>query len=482
MTLQPVSSLSIKKAVNLYTIILFLSFGSLLYWLATERFEVLVNLHKDTASTTTKIVAFELNKTLKEKQRMTGIFLENSQDLIAGISKQTTRKKAFEKLKARLKKYHPDFYAFNIMSESEGFLIGDFNANDRKHLNHEIKNAAQRIHLHSNHNADHYDLISEQTSRNYNYIFYISFKTTDLIETLSSIQPKNHTLLLVNKDNDNNLIKARIYDSEQLTENEYKSKMNGHEKIRTLSESKIKNTNWYVIDLHEEGFFNKHKVEIITEYTVAYYIFILIALFMRNILLVQDKKRTVAEKKLHENNEQIKTLNNKLELLSITDGLTGLYNRRYFDQIIQQEWNRGLRSQQPISCILIDIDYFKYYNDCYGHQAGDKCLINLASVMKETFRRAGDIVARYGGEEFIIIMPNISLKETEITVINFQQELANLKIQHNESSVNSYVTVSAGIVTQIPTQDESIEDFIRKADKALYQAKDNGRNQFVAHK
>jgi len=207
----------------------------------------------------------------------------------------------------------------------------------------------------------------------------------------------------------------------------------------------------------------------------------LIALFMRNILLVQDEKRTTAEKQLQENNEQIKILNNKLELLSRTDSLTGLYNRRYFDEMIHQEWNRGLRSQQPLSCILFDIDYFKDYNDCYGHQAGDKCLIDISLVMKDTFKRAGDVVGRYGGEEFIVIMPNTNLEEAKTALRNYQKELARLRIPHKESSANCYVTMSEGFITTVPSKDETIEDIIRKADKALYQAKANGRNQWVEY-
>lgn len=483
MTLKPVSSLSIKKAVNLYTIILFLSFGGLLYWLATERFQTLINSHEETARNTTNIVAFEIHKILKNKQHLIDLFIDNSKILISKLSADSENKIIFQNLKSHLRKYLPDFFAFNIMTSTGDFLVGDFNGDigelDQKDLKYYIENRTQRIRLHSNRNIDHYDLISKQS--NNGYIFFISFDTNELIKTLNSTQPKNHNLLLVNKE-DNNLIEITSQNLNRSNAYRINYKMSGNEKLRTLSETKIKKTNWHVVDMRDEDLFIDYQYKILTECAIAYYIFILIALFMRNILLVQDKKRTTAEKQRHENNEKIKILNNRLEILSTTDGLTGLYNRRYFNEMINQEWNRGLRSQQPLSCILFDIDYFKDYNDYYGHQAGDKCLINISLVMKDNFKRAADVVARYGGEEFIIIMSNTSAEEAKSAIIKFQEELAKMKILHKDSTTNCFVTMSAGIITQIPSNDESIEDLIRKADKALYQAKDNGRNQWVEYK
>jgi diguanylate cyclase (GGDEF)-like protein len=129
----------------------------------------------------------------------------------------------------------------------------------------------------------------------------------------------------------------------------------------------------------------------------------------------------------------------------------------------------------------MDIDYFKDYNDTYGHPSGDKCLKDLSLVMKDTFRRAGDIVARYGGVEFIIIMSDTNKEEAEATITLFKKELKKLRILNEASSIDKYVTISCGLITQTPSQSDSIEDFIRKADKALYQAKDKGRNQCVSH-
>ena len=126
---------------------------------------------------------------------------------------------------------------------------------------------------------------------------------------------------------------------------------------------------------------------------------------------------------------------------------------------------------------MIDIDYFKKYNDFYGHQAGDDCLIEVSDLMSSVFRRAGDIVARYGGEEFIIAMANSTIDESRKAIKQFQKDLAKKEIKHETSMVSDNVTISAGLVNLVPTHDDTIRSFIQKADNALYTAKASGRNQ-----
>jgi diguanylate cyclase (GGDEF)-like protein len=202
---------------------------------------------------------------------------------------------------------------------------------------------------------------------------------------------------------------------------------------------------------------------------------------MRYILLRQDAKRSAAEEQLKENHEQIKVLNHNLEQLSKKDSLTGLYNRRYFDEMIRHEWNRGLRSQQEISCILIDIDHFKKYNDHYGHQAGDKCIKTISDLLKKNFRRSGEVVARYGGEEFIIAMADTGEEEARLSTVKLQLALKRLNLEHAASDTDDYVTISAGLAVYIPNKNLSVEDMIRDADEALYQAKEAGRDRLVVH-
>lgn len=482
--IEPVSSLSIARAVNLYTIILFLSFGVLLYWLATDRYDVFISSHEDKASNTTRIVAFEINKTLKEKKRLVDIFVENSRGPINELLNNPEEEIIYNSLGARIKKYLPDLFTFNILSQLGEPIIGDFNGDIGKlcmdDLKHYMKHGKQRIRLHPNHNVYHYDIVSEFLTNGAKQIFFASFEVNEISEMLKSAQSINHNLILINKEA-NNLIEITPQGGRKTISGRLDYRMNGDEYFRVLSTAKVGDTSWHVVDMRKEGLFSGYRNRIIIEYVIAFYVFSIIVLFMRHILIKQDEKRTTAENQLKKNHEQIQVLNDQLELLSKTDSLTGLYNRRYFDDIFNQEWNRALRSSNPLSCILFDVDYFKSYNDSYGHQAGDKCLKDISVLLKDSFRRAGDIVARYGGEEFIVIMADSSQDDAKAAISHFQRELEKLNILHEKSGVANYVTTSAGFVNQIPARDESIDRFIRMADEALYLAKAGGRNQWIMY-
>ena len=480
--IEPVSSLSIKRAVNLYTVVLFLSFGILLYWLATDRYQTFINSHEDKAHNTTKVVAFEINKTLREKQRIIDIFIDSSIDLITKLSEDPEDDGVRQVLIERLRKYQPDFFAFNIMNQAGEPVIGDFDGDIGElclqDLRDYIETGEQHIRLHPNNNAYHYDIVSTYSFNGVRQIFFVSFFTDDISDMLGSVQSEDHSLILINKEA-NNLIEMTADGSRKAISGRLDFRMNGEESFRVLSTAKVKGTSWHVVDMRSEGLFKDYRNKIITEYVIAFYVFSIVVLFMRHILLNQDEKRTTAEIQLQKNNRKIIELNNQLELLSKTDSLTGLYNRRYFDEMINLEWNRGLRSNSTMSCILFDIDYFKDYNDYYGHQQGDSCLKNISALMKDSFRRAGDIVARYGGEEFIVIMADSDKEDTVAAIEHFQRELEKLKIPHERSEVAKQVTMSIGFFTQAPSRDESVEDIIRKADEALYHAKSEGRAQWV---
>ncbi len=165
-----------------------------------------------------------------------------------------------------------------------------------------------------------------------------------------------------------------------------------------------------------------------------------------------------------------------LNRLANMDGLTGIANRLYFNRILAKEWQRGQREKQPLSLILADVDFFKNYNDYYGHQAGDECLTKVAQMLKNLVKRPGDLVARYGGEEFVIILGNTdsngAIKVGELII----SELDKLKIPHGDSKVKDYVTISLGIATIIPTTAIPFHTIIKNADHALYEAKKSGRN------
>lgn len=165
-----------------------------------------------------------------------------------------------------------------------------------------------------------------------------------------------------------------------------------------------------------------------------------------------------------------------LRRLSFLDGLTGIANRRHFDELFIQEWRRALQGDLPLSLIMADIDHFKEFNDTYGHQQGDECMKKVALALKETLHRPGDLVARYGGEEFAIILPNTDLSGALIVAEALRANIESLKIIHESSHVSSYITISLGAAAITPGHQTSPEELIAEADRALYQAKRNGRN------
>jgi diguanylate cyclase (GGDEF)-like protein len=161
------------------------------------------------------------------------------------------------------------------------------------------------------------------------------------------------------------------------------------------------------------------------------------------------------------------------------DGLTGIANRRHFDNTINLEWRRAMRSAKPISLIIVDVDYFKNYNDIHGHLAGDSCLQKIAHTIRDSIRRAGNFAARYGGEEFVVILPDTNAEGVYLFAESLRQKIENLNIEHKNSRVGKNVTVSLGVSTTVPKKGSTHDKLLSLADKALYEAKQGGRNRVV---
>jgi diguanylate cyclase (GGDEF)-like protein len=172
--------------------------------------------------------------------------------------------------------------------------------------------------------------------------------------------------------------------------------------------------------------------------------------------------------------------NLQLEELARLDALTQIPNRRHFDEVLNREWQRLRREGQTLSLILFDIDYFKLYNDSYGHQAGDRCLKDIAHAAQQVLKRSTDLLARYGGEEFSVILPNTEPVNAIEVAKQIQNAVRELAIPHpNASSGKPIVTVSLGIANQVPTMDKTPSDLLAEADQALYDAKNQGRDRWV---
>ncbi len=176
-----------------------------------------------------------------------------------------------------------------------------------------------------------------------------------------------------------------------------------------------------------------------------------------------------------------KELNSKLEYLSRTDQLTQLANRRYLKEFVDRNWQYYRANRKPVSMLMIDIDYFKNYNDKLGHSEGDKCLVQFANLLKKFVENSGYLAIRFGGEEFILLLPDVPDAQAVEFANKLRYAVMDMKIPHPDSSVSRYLTISIGVATMIPDGNNDISDLILTADKALYQAKAEGRNRVVAY-
>ncbi len=227
----------------------------------------------------------------------------------------------------------------------------------------------------------------------------------------------------------------------------------------------------FLADSFEAGaidFINKpiRKVELLARVSSA--------LRLRNEVMM----RRMREQELIELNLTLKQSNLMLEQLAIFDNLTGLHNRGHLDWVLSREWANAQRNQTPLSLIMIDIDYFKFYNDAYGHLGGDVCLRQVAQTIQAKLKRKNDFVGRYGGEEFMVILPGVDHHDAMQLAETFRGDIQALGIPHVRSENAQVVTISLGVSTLTHFNDNDYSDLlVHCADQALYQAKDSGRNR-----
>ena len=175
--------------------------------------------------------------------------------------------------------------------------------------------------------------------------------------------------------------------------------------------------------------------------------------------------------------QQLTLSNTQLERLSTLDTLTGLANRRRFDEVLRQEWRRSAREGTPLSLVFCDIDFFKNFNDGYGHLAGDECLVKVAQAVRAVSNRPGDLAARYGGEEFVLVLSGTGEEGARTLAEKLRARIEELRIPHAHSRLAPHLTISLGVASTVPRPGSAPEDLLNLADHALYAAKEEGRNR-----
>ena len=194
----------------------------------------------------------------------------------------------------------------------------------------------------------------------------------------------------------------------------------------------------------------------------------------KNITLLMQERLQLLELRT----QQLEQANQDLHRLSHLDSLTGVANRRRFEEALDMEWRRASRAGTPLSLIMIDTDFFKPFNDAYGHQRGDDCLTLVANTLRNALNRPGDLVARYGGDEFMILIPGTDAEGAAEVAEAMRARVEGMEITHKGSPDDKVVTISLGVVTGYPTRGFSTGELIAAADEALYHAKNEGRNRF----
>jgi len=189
------------------------------------------------------------------------------------------------------------------------------------------------------------------------------------------------------------------------------------------------------------------------------------------------QQRNAAYQALQESEKRLAEANRQLQRLSAQDGLTKVPNRRCFDDMLHKEWHRAMRRTSTLSLVMIDIDNFKSYNDFYGHQGGDRCLIQVAELLSDSVQRESDLLARYGGEEFAVILPETGIYGASEVAEHMRQQILEAQIPHEGTGECPFVTISLGVAAAVPERASEPIGLLKAADRALYLSKQNGRNK-----
>lgn len=477
----------ITRPINGFTLLILIGFAIILIWISQMRMTDFIRANTSEANNATQTAAGGIEQVIDDKIRLVRIFLEDNHEQISTLSLNPKNEKLLLEIERKLARYFTDFFSVNIATSQGIPIIDDYDGRLGEicieDMQGYISSRERGIRVHPNHYLYHFDIIVAFEVNGKKKLFFVSFGLDDISKLLWLSQPDQHQLTLVQNGEDY-LIEVTESGGRETIPDRMDYRMTDDEKKRILSTAPVSNTRWKIVDLHDRGLITKYRDTLVQEAVIIYIIFTLCILFARGFLVREEKKREDVEKKLIQRNLEFEKLNfelvnanTKLTKTSMTDGLTALNNRRHFDQRLIEEIKRARRTESPLSLMLIDVDYFKVYNDLYGHQAGDACLILISDVMRHIFKRADDFIARYGGEEFVVIMAGADRAHALEIARKFQDTLEIAAIEHKGSKVHRFVTISAGLVSLIPSQEDHPESIIKEADKALYIAKSEGRNR-----
>jgi len=469
-----------KNIINGFSFGVLLVLLLMLSWIVYDKHNAFIQNNINVSRTAVENVRDALAISIDTKKRILDNFVENNRPQIVRLIQHAEIKSNFDYLYLKLKKQLPDLFTINVYREGKGlvtehndfvgrickvdledFLLVDF---------HEKRTHPSSVQY-------HYDEISSLQLNGERYLFFASFSLDDLAHILEHSTPDGHDMMIIN-DSDEGFVEITSKGVRPLTESMKNPTLKSLESEKILSKISVPGTHWYVVDLQDQQENKANLYSYVIPSVMVYLLVTMIVLFMRSILNKSFILMSRLNEQLITRNQEITALNYDLENLTVTDSLTGLFNRRYFDSQYENEWNRAFRDHKIISVMIVDIDYFKKYNDHYGHPEGDKCLQQVSSILSATFSRSNEFVARVGGEEFIAVI-NDNKRACEEIGSQIHAALKAMNIEHVKSE-KGRVTVSIGIASAVPDKHTRRSDAVKKADEALYRAKINGRDKSVA--
>jgi len=469
-----------KNIINGFSFGVLLVLLLILIWIVQDKHNVFLQNNKNVSETAVKNVREAIVIAIETKKRTLDNFVENNRSEIIKLINQPENKKQFDFLYNKLKKQLPDLFTINVYREDVGLITkhNDFVGRICKvDLEDYLAVDYHEKRTHPSTVLYHYDEISSLEINNRRYLFFASFSLDVVAKILDHSSPDGHTLMIVSDSGDDGMIEIKTTGVRNLKDSRKTPTIESLEADNILSKVSIPETHWHVIDLQDRKLIDRNLNSYIFPASVLYILVAGIIIFMRSVLNKSYSMLSNLNEQLVIRNKEITELNINLEDLTVTDALTGLYNRRYFDTQYEKEWNRAFRDNRIIGVMIVDIDYFKKYNDSYGHPEGDKCLQQVSTVLKSCISRSSEFVARVGGEEFIAIV-NDNKKACDEIAQQIHTNLQKLGIEHNQSD-KGRVTVSIGVASAIPDQNNRRSDAVKKADEALYEAKMQGRNRTV---
>ena len=485
-----------KYAVS--TVILLLAVCVLLAYVAKTSIEKFREEQTKLAAYATHNTEALLQLYITELRQSVYLFVSDNHQQILALLNTETRHRARNTLQQQLHRRLPDAVAFTLadaagnplLDDDDKNFIGDACRENTRLFASDPAGIAARLRLHEDKLDGHFDILTQVAiSDGEDAILLVAFKVHRIALYLDLLQPPGHSLFLA-KTGSQGLIEIAASETQQQFRRDHE--LTAAETSLVLYSEHVDATAWDVIDVIDFEMLQREKWRIINRTALLFAIFLFggvfsVAVMMRRKGMQQgastelESYRKQMEEKIRNRTAALEAANERLQHLSLSDGLTGIANRRHFDQILARELRRALRESTPLSLLLIDIDYFKKYNDAVGHLAGDDALKKIAHVIQNKFKRGADLAARYGGEEFAVILPGANGKEALLQAERVRRIVDKLDIKHPDSDIADHITISVGVTSLDADQYKTAEELIDEADTALYRSKSEGRNRSSTH-